>query len=131
MLTMVGIAVGSGAGATAAPEPNTVVNSAPTDGATVQTSPDIIVIGFAEELGSVNSITVDCDGASIPLGDLEHDPVGWNRCRVTGCDEPRFEVSILDRADRHVHRHRDRSTDRHEVSSCSDCLLDHAAGEIS
>jgi len=73
MLTMVGIAVGSGAGATAAPEPNTVVNSAPTDGATVQTSPDIIVIGFAEELGSVNSITVDCDGASIPLGDLEVD----------------------------------------------------------
>ncbi len=57
--------VGLAPGAAAAE--NTVVNSSPSDGATLNVSPDEIVIGFADELGEANTISVDCEAEPVTL----------------------------------------------------------------
>lgn len=50
---------------------NTVVSSEPADGSTVATSPESIVIVFAEDLGEQNTIAVDCDAELFTLGRSE------------------------------------------------------------
>ena len=46
---------------------NTVVNSSPENGATLNVSPDEIVIGFADDLGQDNTISVDCEAEPVTL----------------------------------------------------------------
>ncbi len=46
---------------------NTVVNSSPSNGAVLNVSPDEIVIGFADELGEANTISVDCEAEPVTL----------------------------------------------------------------
>jgi copper transport protein len=46
---------------------NTVVNSSPTDGTSVSAPPDTIVIGFAENLGEDNTISLDCEAEPVTL----------------------------------------------------------------
>jgi copper transport protein len=60
------IAVVGFAPATASAE-NSVVNSSPSDGATLNVSPDEIVIGFADPLGEANTISVDCEAEPVTL----------------------------------------------------------------
>lgn len=55
----------------AAPEQNTVINSAPDTGTSLATSPDAIVIVFAQDLGDANTIALDCDGEPITLPSAE------------------------------------------------------------
>lgn len=58
---LIGLAPGS------AVAENTVVNSSPENGATLNVSPDEIVIGFADELGEDNTISVDCEAEPVTL----------------------------------------------------------------
>jgi copper transport protein len=46
---------------------NSVVNSSPSNGAVLNVSPDEIVIGFADELGEDNTISVDCEAEPVTL----------------------------------------------------------------
>lgn len=65
VLLAIAAVVGLGAGEVSAE--NTVVNSSPSDGATLNVSPDEIVIGFADELGEANTISVDCEAEPVTL----------------------------------------------------------------
>ncbi len=70
VVALIGIlAVIGGQAAAAPPEPtpNSVVNSSPANGSSQSVSPDAIIIGFAEELGAGNTISVDCDAEPITL----------------------------------------------------------------
>ncbi|NKB39522.1 MAG: hypothetical protein GKR86_00420, partial [Ilumatobacter sp.] len=58
---VVGLAPGS------ASAENSVVNSSPSNGAVLNVSPDEIVIGFADELGEDNTISVDCEAEPVTL----------------------------------------------------------------
>lgn len=58
---IVGFLPGSAAAA------NTVVTSSPADGAVLNVSPDAIVIGFENDLGDANTISVDCEAEPISL----------------------------------------------------------------
>ena len=51
----------------AASAENSVVNSSPSNGAVLNVSPDEIVIGFADELGEDNTISVDCEAEPVTL----------------------------------------------------------------
>lgn len=59
---------------------NTVVASSPEDGATRDTSPDAIIITFAQELGDTNTVQLSCEAEQIPLGEPE---VGDDRLLLT------------------------------------------------
>jgi copper transport protein len=50
---------------------NAVVDSTPADGSSVETSPAAIEITFAEELGEVNTIAVQCDAELYAVGPRE------------------------------------------------------------
>lgn len=50
---------------------NTVVSSDPADGSSIATSPAAIQITFAEPLGEVNTIAVQCDAELYPVGPRE------------------------------------------------------------
>lgn len=53
---------------------NTVVNSSPDSGTSLTTSPDAIIIMFAEELGDDNTIALDCaDPISLPSPEVVDD----------------------------------------------------------
>ncbi len=65
VIVLLGLAPGSAAGSPAAD--NTVVSSSPDNGGSSGTSPDSIIIVFAEELGATNSISVTCDGEPVTL----------------------------------------------------------------
>lgn len=59
---------------------NSVVASSPEDGATRDTSPDEIIITFAEELGDTNTVQLSCEAEQIPLPEPE---VGDDRLLLT------------------------------------------------
>lgn len=59
---------------------NTVVASSPEDGATRDTSPDAIIITFAEEVGDTNTVLLSCEAEQIPLPEPE---VGEDRLLLT------------------------------------------------
>ena len=61
LAAIVGLAPGSAAAE------NSVVNSSPSNGAVLNVSPDEIVIGFADELGEDNTISVDCEAEPVTL----------------------------------------------------------------
>ncbi len=65
VIVLLGLAPGSVAGSPAAE--NTVVSSSPDNGGSIGTSPDAIIIVFADELGASNSISVTCDGEPVTL----------------------------------------------------------------
>jgi putative copper export protein/methionine-rich copper-binding protein CopC len=64
---MVALAALIGLAPGAASAENQVVNSSPSNGAVLNVSPDEIVIGFAEELGEANTISVDCEAEPVTL----------------------------------------------------------------
>ena len=59
---------------------NSVVSSEPADGSSIATSPAAIEIRFAEPLGEVNTIAVQCDAELYPVGPRE---VGGDRLTLS------------------------------------------------
>lgn len=59
---------------------NSVVSSEPADGSSIATSPAAIEIRFAEPLGEVNTIAVQCDAELYPVGPRE---VGEDRLTLS------------------------------------------------
>ncbi len=63
MLTVLGLGFGT------AHADNTVTNSSPPNGESINQSPDEILIGFAEELGETNDIDLFCEADAIAVPD--------------------------------------------------------------
>jgi methionine-rich copper-binding protein CopC len=95
---LAGLAAGSSLAQAAAPEPveNTVINSSPATGTSVNESPPDIIIGFAEELNDDgNTISVECENETVLLPPVEvlddskslrveiRDPLPKGTCLVT------------------------------------------------
>lgn len=67
LAVLVGLSPAIGDAAPPEVEPNTLVNSSPENGSVLQVSPDLIVLGFANEVGVGSTISVDCDAEPITL----------------------------------------------------------------